>query len=383
MIGGIGKMRPCGHHHYYKYAHATTGTHPDHSDGKKRDMYQVSREYWNDVDEDNCWNFSLENATYLGYYCFELGRFTKFKSKTPKLINAFAMFTEDDGRQGPTLTEIEMDYDNITNCDGLFYASKLTDLPANFNPATRRFHHLLTGSAELGGGAIAKAHGGVFPFYPVLNEVTSSKQMFVRCKLYLDDNYTFENTTDASHMFYADGYWGCLQECPKNLSFKKLKNASNCFYLYSSNSAASTFSWFQTKDTMENLTTASNMFCRQNHLADLYPDYESFSLPALSTAAGMFSLCILNAKSIKKLSDALPDWTGNTTSHPITIGCHIDHKYDPEVNVALKKLRSSYITPIEELGFTLPEEITTDKNWTITVQWNGTATSNAYPAPTA
>lgn len=133
---------------------------------------------------------------------------------------------------------------------------------------------------------------------------------------------------------------------------------------------------------MENLTTTTNMFYNQNNLADLYPDYESFSLPALSSAAGMFYRCILNAKSIKKLSDALPDWTGNTASHPITIGCHIDHKYDPEVNVALKKLQSSYITPIEELGFTLPEEITTDKNWTITVQWNGTATENAYPAPT-
>lgn len=378
MIGGIGKMRPCGHHHYYKYAHATSGSHPNNSDGKTRDMYQVSREYWNDVDEDNCWNFSLENATQLNYYCFELGRFTKFKSKTPKLKNAFGMFTHDNGRQGPTLTEIEMDYENITNCEGLFYGSKLTDLPANFNPATRNFTHLLTGGAD----SIANAHGGVFPFYPVLNEATTTKQMFIRCKLYLDDNYTFEEVTNASDMFYATGWETCLQECPKNLSFKKLNNAANCFYLYSSNRAPSTFSWFQTKDTMENLTTATDMFYRQNCLADLYPDYESFSLPALSSAAGMFYQCILNAKSIKKLSDALPDWTGDTASHPITIGCHIDHKYDPEVNVALKKLQSSYITPIEELGFTLPEEITTDKNWTITVQWNGTATENAYPAPT-
>ena len=378
MIGGIGKMRPCGHHHYYKYSHATSGTHPDRSDGKKRDMYQISREYWNDVNEDNCWNFSLENATYLCDCCFELGRFTKFKSKTPKLITAYGMFTHDNGRQGPALTEIEMDYENITSCDALFYGSKLTDLPANFNPATRNFTHLLTNGA----GFIANAHGGVFPFYPVLNEATSTKQMFVRCKIYLDDNYTFEQVTNASDTFYATGWESCLQECPKNLSFKKVKNAANCFYLYSANRAPSTFSWFQTKDTMENLTTTTNMFYNQNNLADLYPDYESFSLPALSSAAGMFYRCILNAKSIKKLSDALPDWTGNTASHPITIGCHIDHKYDPEVNVALKKLQSSYITPIEELGFTLPEEITTDKNWTITVQWNGTATENAYPAPT-
>lgn len=96
----------------------------------------------------------------------------------------------------------------------------------------------------------------------------------------------------------------------------------------------------------------------------------------------MFENCILDKPSIIKLSDALPDWTGDTKAHNITIGCHIDHKYDPEVNVALKKLNTSYITPIEELGGTLSETITSHKNWTLIVQWNGTATENAYPAPT-
>ena len=96
----------------------------------------------------------------------------------------------------------------------------------------------------------------------------------------------------------------------------------------------------------------------------------------------MFNRCILDKPSIIKLSNALPDWSNDTTVHNITIGCHIDHKYDPEVNVALKKLQNSYITPIEEFGASLPEEITIDKGWTINVQWNGTATENAYPAPT-
>lgn len=257
-------------------------------------------------------------------------------------------------------------------------------MPENFNPKTRNFDHLFTsGSAQ----SIADAHNGVFPYYPILNEATGTSRMFIRNKLYMDENYTFENTTNASGMFGFGTRNNTLLECPKNLSFKNVTDLSNFVFL-GSQPGAVTFTWFQTKDTMEKLTTANSAFYNQTYLSDLYPDYESFSLPALSTASNMFYGCTLNATSIKKLSDALPVWESG--SHPITIGCHIDHKigchidhkYDPEVNIALKKLQSSYITPIEELGFTLPEEITSFKGWTLTVQWNGTATENAYPQPT-
>jgi hypothetical protein len=206
--------------------------------------------------------------------------------------------------------------------------------------------------------------------------------MFVRNTIILDDNYTFEKLTNGTAMFYGDGYWWCLQKCPKNLSFKNATNLNNCFSLSSVNNASASFTFFQTKDIMANLVSANYMFTNQNKLSSLYPDYESFSLPKLSTATGMFNKCILDKLSIVKLSNALPDWSNDTATHNITIGCHIDHKYDPEVNLALKKLQSSYITPIEELGGSLSETVTTDKGWTITVQWNGTATENAFPAPT-
>lgn len=110
------------------------------------------------------------------------------------------------------------------------------------------------------------------------------------------------------------------------------------------------------------------------------PQYKYNTFPNLSQGTEMFSICRLDKKSTISILESLPTYTSG--SHPITIGIHVDHKYDPEVNVALKKCQNSYITPIEELGATLPEEITTDKGWTIAVQWNGTATDNAYPAPT-
>lgn len=375
MIGSISKIRPCGHHHYYKYAHAKNGVHPDNSNAKYRDLNRIDREFYNDVDENNCWNFSLENATSLRDCCFELGRFTKFKTKSPKLTDSHWMFTADNGRTSPAITEIEMDYDNLTTVSCLFYGMKLTDLPANFNPKTTNLHHLFGGGC---GKSIANAHGGTFPYYQIINEATNGEYLFRSLSATISDEYTFENVQQASGMFMSDGYWNCVKKCPPNLSFKKVQSFGLAFF----NCDASTFTTFQTTDEMVNLTNAASAFSGCSHLSALYPDYESFNWPKLSSADGMFYKCILDKLSIVKLSNALPDWSNDTAAHKITIGCHIDHKYDPEVNVALKKLQNSYITPIEELGGSLSETVTTDKGWTITVQWNGTATANACPAPT-
>jgi hypothetical protein len=101
----------------------------------------------------------------------------------------------------------------------------------------------------------------------------------------------------------------------------------------------------------------------------------------MSAGAKMFTNCILDKESIIKLSDALTDWSSDGKTHNITIGCHIDNKYDPDVNIALKKLDSKYISPIEEYGSSLPTTVSSFKGWTITVQWNGTKTENAYPEP--
>jgi hypothetical protein len=378
MLGSISKIRPCGHHHYYKYAHATEGTHPTKHNGKKYDMYQVSREYWNDVDEDNCWNFSLENATALVQCCFELGRFTKFKSKTPKLTNAFEMFTGDNGQTSPAITEIEMDYDNLTNVNCLFYGMELTDLPANFNPKTTILHHLLGGGCAK---SIGMAHNNIFPYYEVLNNATSVVYLMRHDDCAMDDNYTFEKATNVNSMCFCNTSRGPLS-LSKKLSFKNVKTMNSLVSQQDYEYLKPPYiTFFQTVDEMSNLTTAVGAFYHCTQLSSLYPDYESFSWPKLSDATNMFYKCILDKPSIIKLSNALPDWSNDTAAHNITIGCHIDHKYDPEVNLALKKLQSSYITPIEELGGSLSETVTSDKKWTITVQWNGTKTTNAYPEP--
>lgn len=215
-------------------------------------------------------------------------------------------------------------------------------------------------------------HGGVFPYYQIINEATNSEYLFRSLTATISDEYTFENVQQARGMFYSDGYWNSVKKCPSNLSFKKVQSIDSAFW----NCDASTFTTFQTTDEMVNLTNANYAFSGCSHLSTLYPDYDSFSLPKLSTGTNMFNKCILDKTSIIKLSNALPDWTGDTKAHNITIGCHIDIKYNSDVNVALKKLNNTYITPLEENGETLPEEVTSSKNWKLTVQWNGIAGSS-------
>ena len=97
-------------------------------------------------------------------------------------------------------------------------------------------------------------------------------------------------------------------------------------------------------------------------------DFEINDLPKLSIISNGFAGTQLNKKSILRLLNQLPTWTSGT--HDATIGIHIDHKYDPEVNLALKKADINYEPTIK-----LTEEVTEGKGWTVNVQWNGTPTS--------
>ena len=366
MIGSISKIRPCGHHHYYKYAHVESNTSKVAGNTNNR-FYFIERDYVKDIYNDNCWGpFSLHNAKTITSCSFEDGRFTKFKARTPNLTNANNMFTNDNGITSPAVEYIDMDYDKLTGCYALFYGFRLKDLPENFNPVTRNFDHLFTGQSAT---SIGNAHGGVFPFYPVLNEVVKGTFMFnSNNALQLSDEYTFDKVTNAYAMFYRNAVTG-LKKFPDNLSFK---NVTTIDYLIYGGNKSSLITSFQTKDTMSALKTMDYAFRYASTLTSLYPDYDSFSLPSLTSATGCFDSCILDGKSIIKLSDALPDWSGDTTAHNITIGCHIDNKYNPEVNIALKKLNNTYITPIEEKGEDLEGVFESDKGWKLTVQWNGT-----------
>lgn len=86
------------------------------------------------------------------------------------------------------------------------------------------------------------------------------------------------------------------------------------------------------------------------------------TLPALSSATRMFSDCKLNKESALRVLGSIPVYESG--SHPITIGIHVDNKADEEVLAAI--------------------DAATAKGWTVTTQWNGTATASTFalrPAP--
>jgi hypothetical protein len=182
-----------------------------------------------------------------------------------------------------------------------------------------------------------------------------------------------------------------------NLAMGNATNINNAFMKNTQGSNATKF-----ESALPKVTTANNAFnylslnetkypvdvngnciwdsLLPQHVIDGVPQYKYLTLPKLSSGDLMFSIARLNKESIISILNSLPTYTSGT--HKFTIGCHVDHKYDPEVNIAIKKCQNSFTTPIEEKGAILPEEVTENKGWTLTVQWNGTATENAYPAPT-
>ena len=91
--------------------------------------------------------------------------------------------------------------------------------------------------------------------------------------------------------------------------------------------------------------------------------------PEITQASLAFNNCILDKDSALHVLQKLAPYGAENL---ITLGIHVDHKYDPEVNLALKKADIKYEPTVE-----LPEEVTEGKGWSLTVQWNGTPTSSA------
>ena len=75
--------------------------------------------------------------------------------------------------------------------------------------------------------------------------------------------------------------------------------------------------------------------------------------PKLHTGDAMFEGAILNKESVLRILGSIPSYTSGT--HKLTMGIHVDHQTDDEVLAAIENAEA--------------------KGWTLTVQWNGTATA--------
>lgn len=114
-----------------------------------------------------------------------------------------------------------------------------------------------------------------------------------------------------------------------------------------------------------NLEAIKGQFTKVTHTAEMCWGCQKLSVveaefPALYWAGSMFSQCQLNKESILRVLNSIPSYTSGT--HPLTIGIHTDLQTDEEVTTAIANAEA--------------------KGWTLTVQWNGTATAAAASVST-
>ena len=106
---------------------------------------------------------------------------------------------------------------------------------------------------------------------------------------------------------------------------------------------------FRFKGKLPKLSLGDVMF--QNTVLESFME----ELPKLNTAAEMFTGSRLDKESVLTICGSIPAY--ESASHPLTIGIHIDHQNDEEVIAAIANAEA--------------------KGWTLTVQWNGTPTTQA------
>lgn len=324
MNYGIGKIRPCGNSHLYKYAHATN----------INDMKSICSNYSSDIINDGEWTYKLDN-----------------------IVNADSIFISNSYIKSANLY-----LPNCTSLVGMFRSSKIQnltlDIPKASDLSTIVYHcSSLSSFSVLSNGEV---HHGLTRLH-YFAETTRNWL-----------NITNLDTTKVigiNNAFCSNQ--GHLSGRTIEATFPKATTAIRAF----SANVLEEIKYPIDEDNEWTLVTGKPQL-----VIDGVPQYKYAEFNSLSNGTAMFNMSRLNKPTILSIANSLPTWTSGT--HNITIGCHIDHKYDPEVNLALKKLNMDYITPIEEAGGTLTEEVTSDKGWTTTIQWNGTATSNAYPAPT-
>lgn len=382
MINSISKLRPAGNNHYYKYAHCKN----------EEDLKKVNPRFSDDYDADGTWDYSLQdfvrsgrNTDSMSWYWDSVGVFqnnTKLKKiciDAPNCISFSNFFT-----YLPNLEEVEfknVDNDKIQYISFIFAGSPaIKTISGNFNPNPNNLKDSW-GIFRGGCSGLIYNNNHVFPYFEWLDkagpgaknptedfaqtiDVSENKGgLGNKDKWQLDERYTFKN---IGTLRIADGSWSngsamYMTKLPTNLSLKNVRRLEIEGCLEDE---------FRTADTMEKCEKI--LINGNSYLRHLYKDSESFSLPSAKTVQfGLFGgtstmySCALSGESVIKLSNALPTWTDGKNKNTISIMMHNDNFYNPDVNLAIKRLDKDFITPIEQKGGTLPEEIVEDKGWTV------------------
>jgi hypothetical protein len=353
MIGSISKVRPCAHSHYYKYSHAKTHD----------DLLHIEPNIKYDYDSEGTFEFSLNNLTTLKKTgIFYNTKLKKIKAETPNLTTINTIIGTE-----RSLEEIEINWENVTNCTSALQASALVKMPENFHPNTTNLSSLLRFVIN---GSLIKNNNYTIPYCEAIDKATDIGAMFegtINNPIYLDERYTFENVKNGGRAFYNTwGYnnAGFTDDFSKNLNFKNLEGGDNMFLGHAA------LSVINSKEGFPKLKTATNMFYHAP-LKDFCPDTD-FGLPSLTDGTNMFSNSQFRKDSAHRILRSLPTYESGT--HKLAIGISGDLRYDEETARLLKECDNTYTPVLETLGILDPSTITVNKGWTLTVTFRGNST---------
>lgn len=277
------------------------------------DMLAVDANYRQDLTEDGTWVYDLTSLTDGDYAFYNLSKLTSFNGELPALSSARDMFSK----------------------TGL--TSWNTPLPV------------------LSVGAYMFRKTSITSWNMDLPSLYNGYSMFEECKALTSFEGDMPNLTEAKYMFWRSNKLSSFKGDVSKLRFGtymfqgcSLTSFENDLgQLYTGDYMFRSCPLTNFKISLKTLSSGTYMFAGcplrnfESELGQLYAgDY-------------MFNVCKLNKESALRILNSLTKWVNGT--HKLTIGIHVDHKNDEEVLAAITNAES--------------------KNWTITVQWNGTATA--------
>ena len=279
------------------------------------------------------WNIELPSLT-NGQSMFRDNQLTSWNIELRSLTNGTAMF------QNNQLTSWNIELPSLTGGTSMFQNNKLTSWNIELRSLTSgnsmfRDNQLTSWNIELPsltGGTAMFQNNQLTSWNIELPSLTGGNSMFQRNQL-TSWNTELRSLTDGNHMFRYN------QLTSWNIELPGLTDGTAMF---ADNKLTS---W---NIELPSLTNGNAMFA-DNQLTSW-----NIELPNLTNGRRMFDKSAFDKASALIILDSIPNCTSGTE---LLLGIHVDHQSDDDVLAAIANAEA--------------------KGWTMTVQWNGTATAQA------
>ena len=287
MIFSISKVRPAGHDHVYKYAHAQTVD----------DVKTVSWDYKGDGNSDKEWNYEMQNLSSGNYFLRGIYYAEKIDKEFPSLTTIRQFYGN-----SPSLMDVKLSFPNVITASW-----GLADY-AGVNPIERTMEIKLPKAKDLSG-----------LFYE--NEIP-----YNGLKLYCPEATNITNIVEWG--------WQRNRYDALNAEYPKVEYASGY--------------WWKAVNEIKHDIDEDGNFSFATGKPTVGKAYTTF--PSLKDAQNFGEHQELYSDYAKAFLTDLPDWTGNSENHRLRLGLSIDGKYDPELQSKLYEADETYTPTINLSG---------------------------------